>query len=144
MSLLGLRDDLREALRRIRRNPRTSLAAVSTLALGIGAATAIFTIAHAYLMAPPPFREADRIVNVKGWRDSRGRQGVSSADFLDYLKEPGLFESGSLVGYAEFSWTGQSLSGFDGAEVLRGYIVTADYFRVMDQPMAIGRGFMPG
>ncbi len=144
MFLVGLRDDLREAFRRIRRNPRISLIAVSTLSLGIGAATAIFTIAHAYLMAPPPFREADRIVNVQGWREARGRQGVSGADLLDYLKEPGLFESGSLAGYAELSWTGQSLPGFDGAEVLRGYVVTADYFRVMDHPMAVGRGFLPG
>jgi len=141
MFLFGLRDDLREALRR---NPRTSLVAVSTLALGIGAATAILTIAHTYLVAPPPFREPDRIVNVYGWREPRGRQGVSGADFLDYLKEPGLFESGSLAGYAEFSWTGQSVPGFDGAEVLRGYLVTADYFRVMDQPMAAGRGFLSG
>lgn len=144
MFLLGLSDDLREAFRRVRRSPRTSLVAIGTLALGIGAATAIFTIAHAYLMASPPFREPDRIVNVYGWRDSHGRQGVSGADFLDYLKQPGLFESGSLVGYAEFSWTGQTAPGFNGAEVLRGYLVTADYFRVMDQPMAAGRGFLPG
>ena len=143
MYLLGLRDDLGEALRRIRRNPRISLVAAGTMAIGIGAATAIFTIAHAYLMAPPPFRQADRIVEVYGW-GSRGRDGVSGADFLDYLKEPKLFEAGSLDGYAEFSWTGQSLPGFDGAEVLRGYQVTDGYFRVMDQPMAAGRGFRPG
>ena len=144
MFLLGLADDLREALRRIRRNPRTSLFAAGTLALGIGAATAIFTIAHAYLIAPPPFRQPDRIVNVEGWRGSEGRQGISGADFLDYLKEPNLFESGTLADYGEFSWTAQTLPGFDGAEVLRGYIVTDGYFRVMDHPMAAGRGFLPG
>src|ERR1035441_1550866 len=87
MYLLGLRDDLREALRRIRRNPRMSLVAAATMALGIGASTAIFTIAHTCLMAPPPFRQPNRIVNVHGWSDSRGRQGVSGADFLDYMKE---------------------------------------------------------
>ncbi|HSB13657.1 MAG TPA: ABC transporter permease [Bryobacteraceae bacterium] len=144
MLLFGLRDDLREAFHRIRRNPRTSLVAVGTLALGIGAATAILTVAHTCLMAPPPFREPDRIVRVHGPRTSWGWQGVSGADFLDYLEEPGLFQSGTLVGYAEFSWTGQSLPGFDGAEVLRGYVVTADYFRVMDHPMAAGRGFLSG
>ena len=144
MLLLGLRDDLREAVCRIRRNPRISLVATGTLALGIGAATAIFTIAHTYLMAAPPFRESNRMVTVYGWRDSRGRQGVSGEDFIDYLREPNLFESGTLTGYGEISWTGQSLPGFDGAEVLRGYLVTPDYFRVMDHPMAAGRGFLPG
>lgn len=144
MHLLGLRDDLREALRRIRRNPHMSLVAAATMAVGIGASTAIFTIAHTCLMAPPPFRQPDRIVNVHGWSDSRGRQGVSGADLLDYMKERNLFEAGTLAGYGEFSWTGQSLPGFDGAEVLRGYEVTAGYFRVMDQPMAAGRGFLSG
>jgi predicted permease len=144
MYLLGLRDDLGEALRRIRRNPRTSLVAAGTMALGIGAATAIFTIAHTCLMAPPPFRAPDRIVAIHGPRSSWGWQGVSGADFLDYMKESNLFEAGTLIDYGEFSWTGQTLPGFDGAEVLRGYQVTAGYFRVMDQPMAAGRGFLPG
>jgi len=83
-------------------------------------------------------------VAIHGPRSSWGWQGVSGADFLDYMKQPNLFEAGTLTGYAEFSWTGQSLPGFDGAEVLRGYEVTAGYFRVMDQPMAAGRGFLPG
>jgi len=93
MLLLGVRDDLREAFRRIRRNPRTSLVAVGTLALGIGSATAIFTIAYSFLMAPAPFRAPDRIVEIHGPRNSWGWQGVSGEDFVDYLKEPGLFES---------------------------------------------------
>ena len=50
-----MRDDFREALRRVRRNPRTSLLAVGTLVLGIGAATAVFTMAHTVLVAPPPY-----------------------------------------------------------------------------------------
>ncbi len=142
MLLLALRDDLREALRRIRRNPRTTLLAIGTLALGIGAATAVFTMAHTVLLAPPPYRDPGRLVSVSGIRKGR-TQGVSGADFLDYRKESGLFETAALAAYAEISWTGQSLPGFDGAEVLRGLVVTADYFRVLDQPMAAGRGFAP-
>ncbi len=143
MLLLALRDDLREALRRIRRSPRTTLLAIGTLALGIGASTAVVTMAHTVLLAPPPYREPGRIVSVSGTLKGR-TQGVSGADFLDYRKEPGLFETAALAYYAESSWTGQSLPGFDGAEVLRGLEVTADYFRVLDQPMAAGRGFAPG
>lgn len=141
MSLPGLKDDIREALRRIRRNPRTSLLAVGTLILGIGAATAVFTMAHAMLLAPPPYRDPDRIVRLSVRRLG---QPAASGTAFDYRREPGLFDAAALTDYSEFNWTGQSLPGFDGAEVLRGLIVTADYFRVLDQPMAAGRGFAPG
>ena len=144
MSLVGLRDDLRYAVRRISRNRRGSFMAVCTLGLGIGAAVAIFTSAHGFLLVPPPFRAPERMVEIHGPRTSWGWRGVSGADFLDYLKEPGLLDSGTLTGYAEFSWTGQSLPGFDGSEVLRGLVVSADYFRVMDHPMVAGRGFGTG
>jgi predicted permease len=137
-----IRDEVREAFRRVRRNGRTSLLAVATLALGIGAGSAVFTIAHTLLMAPPPFREPDRVVTVSGFQNRR-EQGLSGADFADYRQQRGIFEAMTLPGYREFSWTGQSLPGFDGAEVLRGLVVTADYFRVLDQPMAAGRGFLP-
>jgi len=141
MVLLSLKDDVGEALRRIRRNPRTSLLAVGTLVLGIGAATAVFTMAHTVLAAPPPYRDPGRIVSLTWHR--KGRSGGSSIDFRDYRREPGLFDAAALTDYAVFNWTGQSLPGFDGAEVLRGLVVTADYFRVLDQPMAAGRGFAP-
>jgi len=141
MVLLSLKDDVREALRRIRRNPRTSLLAVGTLVLGIGAATAVFTMAHTVLAAPPPYREPGRLVTLN-WR-RQGRTGGTSIDFRDYRGETGLFDATALTDYAEFNWTGQSLPGFDGAEVLRGLVVTADYFRVLDQPMSAGRAFAP-
>lgn len=138
--LLSLRDDLREALRRVRRNPRLTVLAVGTLALGIGAATAVFTMAHTVLYAPPPFREAHRIVALDGRTARSNGAGVSYADMLDYVGDH-VVEVATLAGYTEVSWTGQSLSGFDGAEVLRGLSVSPGYFRVFDQPMALGRGF---
>ncbi len=138
---LAIRDDVREALRRLRRNPRLALLAVGTLALGIGAATAVFTMAHTVLYAPPPFREPDRLVSLKGRRPGWTNAGVSNLDLEDYRREPGLLQFATFADYGEFSWTGQSLPGFDGAEVLRGLRVTDEYFRVFDHPMAIGRGF---
>jgi hypothetical protein len=138
--LPSLREDLLEGLRRVRRNPRLTLLAVGTLALGVGAATAVCTMAHTVLFAPPPFRDPGRLVYLRG-RTPGWTMGVSSADLADYRREPGLLEAGTLASYAEFSWTGQSLPGFDGSEVLRGLVVTDEYFRVFDQPMALGRGF---
>lgn len=138
--LLFLRDDLREGLRRVRRNPKLTLLGVGSLALGIGAATAVLTMAHTVLFAPPPFRDPDRLVYLKG-RTPGWTMGVSGADLADYRREMGLFDAAAFANYAEFSWTGQSLPGFDGSEVLRGLSVTGEYFSVFDQPMAIGRGF---
>jgi putative ABC transport system permease protein len=136
-----MRDDLRDALRRIRRNPRTSLLAAGTLALGMGAGTAVFTMAHTLLIAPPPFRDPGRIVEIQGLHTRSSYEGVSPADLADYRRESNLLAASTLSAYGEFSWTGQSLPGFDGAEVLRGRLVSSDYFRVFDQPMAAGRGF---
>jgi putative ABC transport system permease protein len=136
----SLREDLLEGLRRVRRNPRLTFLAVGTLALGIGAATAVCTMAYTVLFAPPPFRDPNQVVYLRG-RTPGWTMGVSSADLADYRREPGLLDAGTLTSYAEFSWTGQSLPGFDGSEVLRGLVVTDEYFRVFDQPMALGRGF---
>jgi predicted permease len=141
--LLGWKDDIREAARRVGRNPRTSILAVATLALGIGSAAGVFTVAHTVLLAPPPYRDSGRIVEIAGRQGDDRDAGVSPADLADFKRE-GLFEAATLTTYGEFSWTGQSLPGFDGSEVLRGLLVSADYFRVLDRPMAAGRGFARG
>lgn len=138
---LALRDDTREALRRIGRDRRLTLLAVVTLALGIGAATAVFTVAHTILYAAPPFRDSDRIVSLDGRTPrSDSSAGASYGDLVHYAADRAV-TAAALVGYTEVTWTGQSVSGFDGAEVLRGLEVTPDYFRVFDHRMALGRGF---
>jgi predicted permease len=138
--LRSLQDDLREGVRRVRRKPRLTLLAAGTLALGVGAGTAVFTIAHAILLAPPPFDDPDRLVYLRG-RTPGWQMGVSAADLADYRAIPGLFDAAALAGYAEFTWTERSLPGFEGSEVLRGLVVTDEYFRVFARPMAAGRGF---
>jgi len=85
-----MRDDLRDALRRIRRNPRTSLLAAGTLALGMGAATAVFTMAHTLLIGPPPFRYPGRIVEIQGLHTRSSYEGASPADLVDYRRESNL------------------------------------------------------
>jgi len=139
-SLRSLGDDLREGVRRVRRKPRLTLLAAGTLALGVGAGTAVFTIAHSVLLAPPPFRDPDRLVSLRG-RTPGWQMGVSAADLADYREVQGLFDAAALTGYAEFTWTDRSLPGFDSSEVFRGLVVTDEYFRVFARPMAAGRGF---
>jgi putative ABC transport system permease protein len=138
--LRSLGDDLREAVRRVRRHPRLTLITAGTLALGVGVGTAVFTIAHSILLAPPPFRDPDRLVSLRG-RTPGWQMGVSRADLADYRAIPGLFDAAALTNYAEFTWTDRRLPGFDGSEVLRGLVVTDEYFRVFARPMAAGHGF---
>jgi hypothetical protein len=89
---LGLRDDSREAFRRVRRNPRLTLLAVGILAIGIGAASAVLTMAHRVLYAAPPFSQADRIVSLHA--TSRGRSiGMSSPDLQDYRRDAGVLQA---------------------------------------------------
>lgn len=133
--------DLRESARRIRRNVRVTALAVATLAIGVGAASAVFTIFHAVLLAPLPFHDAGRLV-LLSMRDAQGRGGVGQADQQDWIRRTSAFESIARTAYDEYHWTGQSLPAFAGPEVIRGRAVSASYFAIMQGPMALGRGFL--
>ena len=84
--MTSLRQDLRYAVRALRRTPGFTLAAILTLALGIGATTTIFTVVNGVLLRPLPYPHADRIANI--WNDfGEGAQSlpaVSPLDFRDY------------------------------------------------------------
>ena len=82
--------DVRLALRMIRREPGIALLAVVTLALGIGATTAIFTVVDSVLLRPLPYREPDRLVVALHGDTASGP--VSPADFFDYRRNAHSFE----------------------------------------------------
>jgi hypothetical protein len=83
--------DIRLALRRLRRTPGFTLVAVLTLALGIGANTAIFSVVNAALLRPLPYPDAQRIVRLYATRDG-GRGTVSPPDFTDWREQTGVFQ----------------------------------------------------
>ena len=94
----GFWQDLRQALRLMRKQPGFTLVAAITLALGIGANTAIFSVINALILNPPNIAEADRVVAL--WRTAKDKQNKGPASYLD-LQEWGAHTSSfeSIAGY---------------------------------------------
>ena len=133
--------DLRYALRALARNPAFTAVAVGTLALGIGANTAIFTAVHHLLFRPYPFLEnADRLAAV--WQVApRGydHNELSPADFRDWRANLKSFDR--LVTHVW--WTG-NVTGGERPERIQGFQVSADYFDALGLRPALGRTFVAG
>lgn len=138
----SLMRDLRYAVRTLVRAPGFSLVVVATLALGIGANTAIFSVVDAVLLKRLPYPEPDRLVTV--WQDVT-RQGGPLREWLNYSvyedlrDEPGLFEAVGLWG----GW-GPTLSGVSEPAVLSGAVVSREMFSsVLQVRPELGRTFLP-
>jgi putative ABC transport system permease protein len=126
--------DLRYALRTLRRSPGYAAAAVLTLALGIGANTAIFTVVRTVLLAPLPYREPDRLAWVWATRVDRDRAFFSIPNFLDTREAALSFEK-----LAAFTPWAPTLSGDGEPERLDAVRVNGDVFDVLGARAALGR-----
>ena len=129
---------LRFALRQLRKSPGFTFVAVLTLALGIGANTAIFTVVHAVLVAPLPFPEADRIVVVqsRSLQENLKGQGIAPAGFREIEKQATSFET---IAASRYNY--DNLTRVEKPTSLTGSLVTQDYFRVLGEKAFIGRTF---
>ncbi len=130
-------NDLRFALRQLRKSPGFTFVAVLTLALGIGANTAIFSIIHAVLLRPLPYPEPERIMSL---HESNGTQEFSLAfpDYLDWRRDNTVFQD-----LAVSRMDSRNLSGIPGREPERigAAYVTANFFKVIGLPAEFGRTF---
>ena len=131
--------DLRYAVRLLRRNPLFALTAVLSLAIGIGANTTIFTIANALLFKPPlGVADASRLVDVGRSQDGQGFDNVSYSNYLDIRARNTVFSG--IYAY-RLGPEPMSLRGKDGAERIYGEMVSTNYFNVLGTPPHIGRLF---
>ena len=131
-----LLQDVRFALRSLIRQPGFALTAILTLALGIGATTAIFSVVNAVLLRPLPYPRADRIVAVTNyWKQSSQRAlQVSAPDFHDWQEQGRSFQS-----IAYFQGGQASVTLASAADYAYVYRVTPGFFDVLGAKAAVGR-----
>ncbi len=127
------------ALRTLRRSPGFTVIALLTLALGIGANTAIFSFVNGVLLKPLPYRDPHRITMV--WEKPPGfdRNGISTLNFLDWKNQNTVFEHLAAINYGG----NMTLTGSGKPEELPGVRVSASYFDIFGIPAALGRTFAP-
>ena len=131
-------NDLRFAFRQLRKSPGFTFTAVLTLALGIGANTAIFSVIYAVLLRPLPYPEADRLMIVTETDANQPQISVSLPDYLDWKRDNTVFEEIAISRRESFN-----LSGLSGRapEQISGALVTANFFKVIGLKPHLGRVF---
>jgi len=132
--------DLRYGVRTFLKNPGVTAIAVFTLALGIGANTAIFSVVHSVLLRPLSYPDSERLAVVwqkytkRGW----GIVPVSYPNFAAIREQSQVFENASAASFGEFNLTADG-----GPERLMGLRVSADFFSVLGVSPAMGRAILP-
>ena len=129
-----LRQDLMYALRRLAMAPAFTFVAIATLALGIGANTAIFSLVYAVLLKPLPFKEPDRLVQLYQVSEGRNVAYFSPQNFLDTQAAARSFEAMAAVDGGPVT-----LTGHGAPAVLIGAEVSASFFKVFRITPQLGR-----
>jgi len=135
--------NLKFALRLLRKSPGFASVAVLIMALGIGANTAIFSVVHAVLLEPLPFRDANRIVQLWHIPPQSSFPGmtefsVSAANFLDWQEQNHVFEQMAL-----YTGAGYDITGMGKPEAIRASPVSDGFFSVLGVQPLYGRVFLP-
>jgi predicted permease len=137
--MTNLSVDVRDALRALRRNPTFSLVALLTMAIGIGANTAVFSVVNALLLRPLPYRDPDRLVWVAKLEPAMHAEIAAGADYLDWRDQ-----TRSLEGIAAWDEApALTLLGAGDPERLVGAHVTARFFDLLGVRPVRGRSFLP-
>ena len=133
--------EISSAVRLLLRSPGFAITAILTLALGIGANSAVFAVLHSVILKPLPFPEPDRIVRIRGQNELRGWTNgyVTMPDVTDFKEQSSKYAA--VAGYSEGVWI---LSRRGPALGLKGLGVLWDFFPVLGVQPRLGRGFVEG
>ncbi len=134
--------DVSYALRMLRKTPGFAIVAVLTLALGIGANTAIFSIDYATLLAPLPYPEPGQLVMV--WSKLHGRrQTISAGDFLEWKRQNTVFQDLNAWTDRTFNIARGNIATGDRPENVEARVVSPGLYRMLGTPFRMGRDFLP-
>jgi predicted permease len=140
MDVVGeLRQDVSHALRLLRRTPGFTAVAVATLALGIGANSTIFSVVESVLVDALPFRNAERLYEIRTLYPDGTGYSLSPPDFMSLRADNRVFEAVEAYGGGTFT-----LLGSGEPKEVRGANVSDGLFELLGLRVAVGRGFLPG
>src|ERR1051325_3773898 len=128
--------DLRYALRMLAKSPAFSMIAVLTLALGIGANTAIFSVGNAVLINPRPFHHPEQLVSLFQKMHNFSNASISYPNFVDWRRMNTTFSA--MAAYRQVGFT---LTGSGEPERLRGEMISAGFFEILGVNPLLGRTF---
>ena len=129
----------RFSFRQLRKSPSFSIAAVLTLALGIGATTAIFSLVSAVLLKPLPFPQSDRLMSIAQEDHETGvavRESLSYPDYFDWRAR-----NHTLSGLASYTNANLTLTGMGESQQFGGQVVSSNFFQVLGASPMLGRSF---
>src|SRR5688572_5347830 len=132
--------DCRYAIRSLLKRPGFAVITIITLALGIGATSAVFSLIQGVLLSPPPYKQPEKLVLIPSAR-SDGQQAAArpwpAAQWQDWQKQAKSFE-----GIAAYAWTFNFLLRSDSSESMEGMVVSPGYFKVVGLEPLFGRAFL--
>jgi putative ABC transport system permease protein len=136
--MVSLPQDIRYALRMLAKNPGFSAVAILTLALGIGANTAIFSVVNTVLLRPLPYPRPDRIVLLENSYQQGNGPVISIPKFIAFQEQSRILQN--LAAY-DLGGARMNLTGGDRPEQLKGMHVSAEFFSLFGAPVQMGRTF---
>jgi putative ABC transport system permease protein len=133
-----LLQDIRYGMRMIAKSPGFAAVAILTLALGIGANTALFSVVNGVLLSPLPYEQPNRLVAIYTRTREFPRASISYPNFLDWVRDERSFSS-----MAAFREDDYNLTGMGEPERVKAEMVSADFFSVLGVQAVVGRLFRP-
>ena len=138
--------DVRLGIRMLFKTPGSTFIAMLTLALGIGATAAVFSLIQGVLLTPPPYDHPDRIVLIQSVRTDGKDKGRPASFIQEQRWTPGQIaewqtEAKSFESFGAYAWTFNFLVLPDGSRSMEGMVVTEDYFKVLGLKPLLGRSF---